>query len=196
MSVRSARLTHGETIMKTPGSVFPGQDLLNRPTSNRGTAFTDEERSALRLHGLLPPQVETLDEQAKRMSIIWLAGSCSIRTPITHSFPSRTASHCATLARSRVGNARHSRARAFRTDPPAPKYDKPGERRTSWRRWQSVANSSPRAEFPANGEQYRNFLESGLPRRLEAQTRCAISGTYAGIPCAQEQGIFLAEQMR
>jgi len=43
-----------------------GAELLANPILNRGTAFTDAERSALGLHGLLPPQVETLEEQAQR----------------------------------------------------------------------------------------------------------------------------------
>ena len=43
-----------------------GMELLNRQTLNKGTAFTDEERARLGLHGLLPPQVETLDEQVIR----------------------------------------------------------------------------------------------------------------------------------
>jgi malate dehydrogenase (oxaloacetate-decarboxylating) len=41
-------------------------ELLNRQTLNKGTAFTDEERAELGLHGLLPLQVETLDEQVVR----------------------------------------------------------------------------------------------------------------------------------
>ena len=41
-------------------------DLLNQQTLNKGTAFTNDERAALGLHGLLPPQVETLDEQVIR----------------------------------------------------------------------------------------------------------------------------------
>ena len=43
-----------------------GMDLLNRQGLNKGTAFTDAERAALGLHGLLPPHVETLDQQAVR----------------------------------------------------------------------------------------------------------------------------------
>jgi malate dehydrogenase (oxaloacetate-decarboxylating) len=43
-----------------------GVDLLNRPILNKGTAFTDDERSRLGLNGLLPPQVESLDQQAVR----------------------------------------------------------------------------------------------------------------------------------
>ncbi len=40
--------------------------LLQSPAWNKGTAFTEEERTQLGLHGLLPPQVETLDEQVAR----------------------------------------------------------------------------------------------------------------------------------
>jgi malate dehydrogenase (oxaloacetate-decarboxylating) len=43
-----------------------GFDLLNDPMLNKGTAFTDEERNAFALHGLLPPHVGTLDEQVER----------------------------------------------------------------------------------------------------------------------------------
>src|SRR5262245_44695461 len=43
-----------------------GMDLLNRQGLNKGTAFTDAERAALGLQGLLPPLVETLDEQSVR----------------------------------------------------------------------------------------------------------------------------------
>jgi malate dehydrogenase (oxaloacetate-decarboxylating) len=41
-------------------------DLLNRPLVNKGTAFTHEERTEFGLHCLLPPQVETLEEQVVR----------------------------------------------------------------------------------------------------------------------------------
>ncbi len=43
-----------------------GIDLLGSPLLNKGTAFTEGERTALGLHGLLPPQVESLDQQVDR----------------------------------------------------------------------------------------------------------------------------------
>ena len=43
-----------------------GMDLLDCPLLNKGTAFSDLERKEYGLHGLLPPQVETLDEQVVR----------------------------------------------------------------------------------------------------------------------------------
>ncbi len=43
-----------------------GYELLNDPLLNKGTAFTDSERDAFELHGLLPPNVATLDEQVER----------------------------------------------------------------------------------------------------------------------------------
>ncbi len=43
-----------------------GMDLLNLQRLNKGTAFTEEERTEFGLLGLLPPHVETLDEQVVR----------------------------------------------------------------------------------------------------------------------------------
>ncbi|MGB7135541.1 MAG: oxaloacetate-decarboxylating malate dehydrogenase, partial [Acidobacteriaceae bacterium] len=43
-----------------------GFTLLNHPRLNKGTAFTEEERDAFDLHGLLPPHVGTLEEQIWR----------------------------------------------------------------------------------------------------------------------------------
>ena len=44
-----------------------GADLLNDPVLNKGTAFTDAERDALGLRGLLPPRVMTQEEQLQRI---------------------------------------------------------------------------------------------------------------------------------
>ncbi len=41
-------------------------DLLDTPLLNKGTAFTEGERTQFGLHGLLPPHVETLEEQVVR----------------------------------------------------------------------------------------------------------------------------------
>jgi malate dehydrogenase (oxaloacetate-decarboxylating) len=43
-----------------------GMDLLNTPALNKGTAFIDSERETFGLHGLLPPVVESLDDQCVR----------------------------------------------------------------------------------------------------------------------------------
>jgi malic enzyme len=43
-----------------------GWELLADPLLNKGTAFTEAERDALGLHGLLPPHVGTLEEQVSR----------------------------------------------------------------------------------------------------------------------------------
>lgn len=39
--------------------------MLNS-TFNKGSAFTDEERKSFKLHGLVPPNVQTLDDQVRR----------------------------------------------------------------------------------------------------------------------------------
>ena len=50
----------------TPSSAPTGVAFLEDPISNRGTAFTPEERVKLGLDGLLPPVVETLEQQRAR----------------------------------------------------------------------------------------------------------------------------------
>ncbi len=49
-----------------PPRVPSGMDLLDTPLLNKGTAFTEEERTLFGLHGLLPPHLETLEEQVVR----------------------------------------------------------------------------------------------------------------------------------
>jgi malate dehydrogenase (oxaloacetate-decarboxylating)(NADP+) len=44
-----------------------GVDLLYNPALNKGSAFTEEERDALGLRGLLPPYVHTQEEQVQRV---------------------------------------------------------------------------------------------------------------------------------
>jgi malate dehydrogenase (oxaloacetate-decarboxylating)(NADP+) len=44
-----------------------GIDLLHDPVANKGTAFTEEERTTLRLRGLLPPRILTQDQQVQKV---------------------------------------------------------------------------------------------------------------------------------
>ncbi len=66
--MNSTPLTASEDVIETTRTGF---DLLNNPMLNKGTAFTDEERTAFALHGLLPPHVGTLEEQvARRLRVL------------------------------------------------------------------------------------------------------------------------------
>src|ERR1700758_529324 len=47
-------------------TALSGYELLNDPLLNKGTAFTEAERAAFDLHGLLPPHVAELDYQVQR----------------------------------------------------------------------------------------------------------------------------------
>jgi malate dehydrogenase (oxaloacetate-decarboxylating) len=47
-------------------TALSGYELLNDPLLNKGTAFTEDERDAFDLHGLLPPHVAELDYQVQR----------------------------------------------------------------------------------------------------------------------------------
>ena len=53
--------------MTTPLHSKRGADLLYDPVLNKGTAFTDAERDAYGLRGLLPPRVMSQDEQMERI---------------------------------------------------------------------------------------------------------------------------------
>src|SRR3954462_8191283 len=61
-------LERGCTPLKSPyvETDRSGYDLLNSPLLNKGTGFTEEERDLFDLHGLLPPMIATLEEQAAR----------------------------------------------------------------------------------------------------------------------------------
>lgn len=49
-------------------SGFPTRmELLHDPALNKGSAFTDKERDALGLRGLLPPRVHTIEDQVDRV---------------------------------------------------------------------------------------------------------------------------------
>ena len=64
-------MPHSNAVVSpsTPSVVrthLTGYDLLLHPRLNKGTAFTNEERTAFRLHGLLPPHISTIEQQRDR----------------------------------------------------------------------------------------------------------------------------------
>ncbi len=52
--------------MKLIELLLEAEEILNNPLLNKGTAFTAEERDSLRLHGLLPFHVSTIEQQVQR----------------------------------------------------------------------------------------------------------------------------------
>lgn len=48
-----------------------GFELLNDPFLNKGTAFTQEERKKYGLVGLLPPNIQTIEEQAEQAYVLF-----------------------------------------------------------------------------------------------------------------------------
>ena len=59
------KLKRGKELRIT--NIPTGIDLLRKPTLNKGTAFTEKEREALGLEGLLPPYVNSLEKQVIRV---------------------------------------------------------------------------------------------------------------------------------
>ena len=53
-------------------------DILNNPFLNKGTAFTQEERKELGLIGLLPPHVQTIEEQAEQAYLLYVTKESDI----------------------------------------------------------------------------------------------------------------------
>lgn len=61
-------LTKKNKAVQLNGKAIPtGVELLNDPFLNKGTAFTEEERDAFGLRGLLPPHVQTMEEQVSNV---------------------------------------------------------------------------------------------------------------------------------
>jgi malate dehydrogenase (oxaloacetate-decarboxylating)(NADP+) len=58
---------NSKRVLDFPTSGHFGISLLHDPSLNKGTAFTEEERDALGLRGLLPPRVHTQEEQVQRV---------------------------------------------------------------------------------------------------------------------------------
>ena len=63
----SAKPTGPAVTAPVPDSFPRGVDLLRDPLLNKGTAFSEAERDALRLRGLLPPHISTPEEQYARV---------------------------------------------------------------------------------------------------------------------------------
>jgi len=60
-------MQYNSTVINPPKALPHGVNLLHDPVYNKGTAFTQAERDALGLRGLLPPHVQTQEEQVMRV---------------------------------------------------------------------------------------------------------------------------------
>jgi malate dehydrogenase (oxaloacetate-decarboxylating)(NADP+) len=67
-----------KTCRSNRTSPAKGVDWLHNPIFNKGTAFTETERDALGLRGLLPPHVQTMDEQVQRVMTNFRAKSSDL----------------------------------------------------------------------------------------------------------------------
>ena len=59
-----------------------GQDRLNDPFLNKGTAFTEEQREKYQLAGMLPPKVQSLEEQAREVYLQYQEKSTNLEKRI------------------------------------------------------------------------------------------------------------------
>ncbi len=59
--------THGDAMADAHSALPMGIALLQDPALNKGTAFTEAERDALHLRGLLPPYVASQEQQLARV---------------------------------------------------------------------------------------------------------------------------------
>ena len=62
-----AEVTENKRKNQESAELHRGVKILHDPVRNKGTAFTEDERDALRLRGLLPPRVHTMAEQELRV---------------------------------------------------------------------------------------------------------------------------------
>jgi malate dehydrogenase (oxaloacetate-decarboxylating) len=69
VSDSDAKPTSRRMRLSTKGPLecsLKGTALLNHPYFNKGSAFTKEERRDFELSGLLPPSIQTLEQQVQR----------------------------------------------------------------------------------------------------------------------------------
>ena len=69
------------SVRINPGGLR-GTDLLDTPVWNKGTAFDEDERAALGLQGLIPPHIESLQEQSIRAYEAYQAKSTDLERHI------------------------------------------------------------------------------------------------------------------
>src|ERR1700687_4096773 len=58
---------HDDVVANAPSALPEGIAILQDPALNKGTAFTETERDALHLRGLLPPHVASQEQQLGRV---------------------------------------------------------------------------------------------------------------------------------
>lgn len=67
MSLVKKRRYQMESLEEPLEVIVRGTDILQEPLLNKGTAFSEEERDALGLRGLVPPKVVDIEEQVIRV---------------------------------------------------------------------------------------------------------------------------------